>query len=191
MTHGSTSISGSLLLRLLLLVALLVPTTGKCVEPDRPPSGKNVNEVRRVSLRTTIVKPCLSFATGDFAVLLPRAEVEALAAATPERWKTEDERMALIHGNRAADILRSVSNAKTGFGCMQVNQSPESDGDWLVLRQVELGLAAIVELKTHKFIPIVEVRYSGSSSGRFGAGFIFVNDPGSTRSILAMQWWIT
>lgn len=177
-------------MRLLLIGAFLIHVAAFSAEPQRPPSGQHVNERKDVALRTAVSAPCLAFPMHGATVLLQKSELEELARAVHEGPPTADSGMVQLNRERARDLLRGYFTEGEVKGCALARAVP-GDGSWLILRQIELGQAAIVAAGELEFAPRASVHYSGAVSDRLGSGFISVYLAGGLRPIYSLPWWIT
>lgn len=174
----------------LLIMAAIAPLQACCAEPVRPPAGQTVDETRTVQLRTSRSSPCISIAAGRATIILVKSEIESLAAQRPQTWTTEEERIALIAGKRAEDLLSGLAATTGDDGCFIAPRAILSgDAAWLVLRQLELGMAAVKLMESSRFAPVVSIRYTGKREGSFGIGHITADLPESGENLLFLQWW--
>ncbi|MEJ6006510.1 hypothetical protein WG899_13205 [Paucibacter sp. AS339] len=177
-------------MRLLPLAALAIHLSSFAIEPEQPPSGQNVNESKEIGLRTSATAPCVAYPFGNATVVLQRTELEELARDGAEDSPSAGDGIVKLHRQRARVLLRSQFTEGVVKGCPLANGVPNG-GIWLVLRQVELGHAAIIPVDSSEFSPVVVVHYSGSTNGKIGAGFISIRIPGVSRPIYSLPWWIT
>jgi len=169
---------------------LIAPLKGVCEEPVRPPAGTNVDETRVVQLRKFNDEPCISITVGEAAILLQKAEIESLANAKPATWKSEDERIARINGLKAEELLSRLSSSPDSYGCLvAAKASLSNDATWLVLRQLELGAAAL--RLGGKYVSSVRIRYFGTKGDKFGIGSVSVSLPDGAGLLFVVLWWIT
>lgn len=176
-------------MRLLLICVTLAHMPLFSAEPQRPQSGQTVDERREITLRTAVRAPCLAFPIIGATVLLQKAELEELANAMHEGPPTPDSGMVQLNRDRAMKLLQGSFTSGKLKGCALASSIP-SDSSWLVLRQIELGQAAVVAEGASKLTPRALIHYSGVDGG-YGGGFISVYLPGVTRPIYSLPWWVT
>ncbi|MDI4635828.1 hypothetical protein J7U46_22370 [Pelomonas sp. V22] len=177
-------------MRFLPIVTLLFQLPVLAEEPLRPPAGQNINESKEVRLRTSVKLPCLAFPVGDATVILQNEELEEYARQDAEVVGSRDAEIAPLNGDRARSLLRGYFTEGEVHGCPLARAVP-GDGRRLILRQIELGRAAILAPGSSMLSPYASVRYYGSATNGHGAGFISVGLPGVRREILSLSWWAT
>ncbi|MEN5060624.1 hypothetical protein [Luteimonas sp. TWI1416] len=115
---------------------------------------------RRVATASRITPPCLSIEIETARVSLPLATLEHAVAARPQPpqdesdrvadleaplWRDESERLALIRGNRAAELLASSRlPGYDRYGCLRVAlDDVPGDARYLISAMLESGDAAV------------------------------------------------
>lgn len=81
----------------------------------------------RIRLLTDIPSPCISIDMHNATVVLSISDLKRLANATPHSWTTTPERLAMIDGDRAKEILASVSGSIDTHACL-ISSGKISDG---------------------------------------------------------------
>ena len=176
-------------MRLLLIGAVLSHMPAFSAEPERPRSGQTVDERREVALRTAVSSPCLAFPIDGATVLLQKSELEDLAGAVHDVPPTPDSEMLQLNRDRAMKLLQADFTAGSLIGCALARSVP-GDSGYLVLRQIELGQAAVVADGAAQLAPQAVIRHFGIGS-KNGGGFITVFLPGKRRPICSLRWWFT
>ncbi|RYG38777.1 MAG: hypothetical protein EON93_01425 [Burkholderiales bacterium] len=121
--------------------------------------------------------------------MLQKSDLEALVRAVQEDPESADSHMLELNRQRARSLLEADSSESEFEGCSLARSIP-TGGEWVILRQLELGQAAVVADGTSTFAPRVYVRYFGAG-GKFGGGHISVFLPGMRRAIYSLPWWMT
>lgn len=117
----------------------------------------------RVATARAIASPCLSIETDRATVSLSIPELERAVAARPvDRWRNEDERLALIRGDRADELLGAPRlDDADPHGCARLPlQDAPGDGLYLVGKLIEAGTAAVSRPGVAGFVDGVFVRRS-------------------------------
>jgi hypothetical protein len=173
-------------------------------EYKRPPEGTDVNERRVIELLPVPPSPCVALYQGTGKVLLSKDELETLAVAADsiskvwkeDSWRvSEEERLRMIAGKRARDLLQAISRAVDGLEYL-VDESKLSNSDYLyvVTDMLEEGTAAVISLKTGNLIPSICVHYDGFRAGPlFGRGLITFSfdDNGDKGFLFSIEWWVS
>jgi hypothetical protein len=165
--------------------------------PVRPPkfsppsAGSNVDKSFVVALDPKPSDECLSIIQGQATILISRGLLEELSAATPERWETEEERLAVIHGNRAKRLLQDLkASAETGGKAGQTALGNESR--FLVAELLESGQAAVVDNETGQPVSQLVVSFHGVRAGPLsGMGFISFSFKGQLPPFFETGWWVS
>lgn len=177
---------------LALAATLLLQHLGVAAQESKRPKQRPVDERRWIDLRTEVRQPCLAFPVRTGAVvLLHKEELEALARdGLVEEAAPDDRHMARLNQMRAKSLLQSDFTAGVLRGC-PVADGVKLDSQYLLLRQIELGQAAILAANAQDLSPRAVVRYTGSS-GMHSTGAIFVFVPEATHgAVLAVVWWVS
>lgn len=117
------------------------------------PHVTDMHPERRVATASRISAPCLSIEIEAARVSLPLAALEHAVSARPQpsqeendapRWRDESERLALIRGNRAAELLASSRlPGHDRYGCLRVAlDDVPGDARYLIGTMLEGGDAA-------------------------------------------------
>lgn len=109
-----------------------------------------VSQTRVIAVATDIAEPCLAYPMRhETTVSVPESTLEKLASGYKPRWKTEEERLALIAGRRAELLLKAKTDVTTSNGCKVID--PEQargkhfgdSGEYLIAELIESGMASI------------------------------------------------
>jgi hypothetical protein len=175
-----------------VIIATLLFSAFVYAQPDsEPTSGQNVDETRQVTLLSSPPSPCVSVSFEAGHILLSRTELESLASATPKDWRTEPERLALIAGGRAKNLLSSLTTSLDEFSCLPVAKQSR-DALYLVADLLKQGKATVISRKTHKAIPTIAIHYFGQVCGALcGHGEISFILPEESRLLFSIGWWVS
>ena len=169
----------------------------------RPPIGTNVDETRVVKLLPDLLSPCVSVRLGDGRVFLSKCQLEEMAeeAALISKIKrkdpmqiTEEQRLSMIYGNRARDLLKAISDHSDESEYLFDESKLPREAYYLFSKLFEDGAAAVVSLATGHSIPAVKVHYTSFRAGPLnGSGNIaFSFDTGSDRGFMfVIDWWVS
>lgn len=109
-----------------------------------------VSQTRFIAVATDIAKPCLAYPMRhETTVSVPESMLEKLASGYKSRWKTEEERLALIAGRRAELLLKAKTDVTTSIGCKIIDSEQTRGkyagdaGEYLVAELIESGVASI------------------------------------------------
>ena len=181
---------GTLRASILVLCLAVAPTVHP--QPPRPSAGIDVDETRSVALAATPASPCISLTSAEAVVVVARAAIDALAAATPARWTTEEERLALIAGKRAKGVLDKLSAAPDASGCVALPAPADGEALTLLLAMLERGDATVVDRRSGRAVASVDIRYLGMRCGpRCGRGTITVALPDRGPMFMRVDWWVS
>ncbi|HEV7776883.1 MAG TPA: hypothetical protein VGO76_08465 [Luteibacter sp.] len=100
-----------------------------------------------IVLSTLMPAPCISFKADGARILMSRSALEELRSKADPAYQTEDERLALIAGNRAGILLEAASTTLDPSGCADIEQGGTgytNDAVYLVAQLVQDGQAAVV-----------------------------------------------
>lgn len=115
---------------------------------------------QRIATAAAIAAPCLSIEAGSVMVSLPLTDLERAVAARPQPpqrendraadhdaplWRDESKRLALIRGNRAAQLLASPRlPGHDRYGCLRAAlEDVPGDARYLIGAMLERGDAAM------------------------------------------------
>ncbi len=157
----------------------------------RPPqAGIAIERSFNITLDVTPSGDCLSLVQGRATILISQRLIEQLIAATPEKWTTEQERMALIHGNRAKELLQSLTPSVEENGCTQTPLSGESR--YLVSDLLQSGQVAVVDNQTHQLVRQIVVTFHGVRAGPLaGMGFMWFSFANPSVPFFEADWWVS
>jgi hypothetical protein len=176
-----------------LLLALAVNANVSSAQQNRPPSGITIDETRTVSLRPELPTRCVSLESSGVTVVMDRDHIES-AATFPDdiKWKTEEERLALIAGNRAREVLARLTDSKDSAGCLKLSPLGSSEANYLVGHLIENGSVAIYFGQHETLLKTIQVRYRGfRGSPTLGRGEISFSIGNEYRPFFVMNWWVS
>jgi hypothetical protein len=161
----------------------------------RPQAGTNVNETHVVTMLPSPPSPSVSVRLGDGKAFLSKRQVQAMAddsASIHKMWEidsrqvTEEQRLRMIYGRRASDLLQAISDHADEAEYLADESKLPREARYLLSELLEDGAAAVVSLQTGHLIPTLKVHYMGFRAGpTVGQGLImFVFDTGSDRGLL-------
>ncbi|MFT3736297.1 MAG: hypothetical protein QM776_14960 [Rhodocyclaceae bacterium] len=107
---------------------------------------------------------CVALQADGAVVVLSRRELDEFARRIPAEWKTEEERMALIHGTRAQLLLNELSGSKGANGCHDLSRGLKEDALYLVARLLEEGRAGVLS-PTGKALNEITMRQVSKACG--------------------------
>jgi hypothetical protein len=186
-----------------LFVGILLGTTGTAFSGNvimsiRPPqfkppaAGITINQSFHVTLEATPPRGCLSIIQGQATILISRQILEDVRAATPEKWKTEEERMAFIRGSRAKALLQSLISSVDSFGCASAQIPLSEDSLYLVGELLQSGQVAVVDNETRRRLSHIVVNFNGLRIGPLaGMGHISYSFTGQSDPFLRLSWWVS
>lgn len=155
--------------RLLLLMGMFgwvgaLPAQDRTVvEPD----GTRI-ATHQVSLLTELPAPCISLeAEGGAATLvIPRNEVNRLAARDEKAVEDGISRMDFLASGRARDLLKLMSDQRDDRGCQRIRGKLPLDTTYLIGWLLEHGRVAVFTHRFHLPEPAIIVRRTdGQLSG--------------------------
>ena len=175
------------------------------IKHQRPPVGKSVDKTQLIKIKILqdLPSPWVSVRLGDGRVFLSKCQLEEMAedaALISKMWKkdskqvTEEQRLCMIFGNRARDLLKVISDHSDESEYLFDKSKLPMEVDYLFSKLLEDGAAAVVSLATGHSIPAIKVHYTGFSAGpTIGSGKIsFFFDTDSDRgSLLMVDWWVS
>jgi len=160
---------------------------------EEPKPGRTLDTSFRVALDG--ISPgaaCVSVMADRARILLPRDILERLRAARPEQARTEEENMAVLHGNRAQTLLESVTEAKDDFGCATAQAPFDGDAGYLIGELLKSGQAGVVMNSTNRQVDHIFVRYKAKVSGPLvGKGDISFSFSERSTPFFIVLWWIS
>ncbi len=155
-----------------------------------PAAGGTDNESFQITLDGIPSSDCVSIIQGQATILISRKLLEHLSAAKPEKWKTEQERMALIRGARAQGILQSLTKSIDNDGCTTVQTPVPDDSLYLISELLQSGQVGIIDNQTHKSVGHIFVNFSGFMAGPLaGRGHISYSFTQKSAPFLLLRWW--
>ena len=175
------------------------------IKHQRPPIGTSVDETQviKIKLLQNLPSPWVSVRLGDGRVFLSKCQLEEMAedaALISKVWRkdpkhvTEEQRLCMIYGNRARDLLKVISDHSDESEYLFDESKLPMESDYLFSKLLEHGTAAVVSLATGHSISAIKVHYTGFRAGpTIGSGKIsFFFDTGSDRgSLLMVDWWVS
>lgn len=117
-----------------------------------------------------------------------------MVEAAPVSWTSEPQRLALIQGQRAAQLLRAAagSNSSDAAGCDALQGPADSDTQYLMAEFLERGTASVLLSGKGQLEPKITVRYLGIRCGpTCGRGDILFHLPGDPKPFLVASWWVS
>ena len=140
-----------------------------------PGDGSSVNEEFTVVLQKAPTLPCISIPTdtGDATLLISRRLLEQLVLSGRENPLTARSTKWLL-GERANAILQTISESKDAFGCTTAPWPILIDSIYLLGRLIQSGQLAIMDHKTHVYLPSITVCYFALEAvgGRVSYGYV-------------------
>lgn len=170
---------------------------------QRPPVGTSVDDTQVIKLLPDLPSPWVSVRLCDGRVFLSKCQLAEMvedAALISKIWRkdpkqvTEEQRLSMIYGNRARDLLEVISEHSDESEYLSDESKLPMEVDYLFSKLLEDGAAAVVSLVTGHMIPAIKVHYTGFRAGpTIGSGKIsFFFDTGSDRgSLLIVDWWVS
>lgn len=157
-----------------------------------PKTGITINQSFNVTLEATPSGDCISIVQGQATILISRQLLEYVRSAAPEKWTTEQERLAFIHGNRAKALLQSLTPSIDGFGCTSVQTAASEDSLYLVGELLQSGQVAVVNNETRQRVSHIVVNFNGLRAGPLaGMGHISYSFTEQSAPFLRLSWWIS
>ncbi len=154
------------------------PIEAETLDPPQfkvPGDGISVNEEFTVVLQKAPTLPCISIPTdtGDATLLISRRLLEQLVLSGREDPLTARSIKWLL-GERANAILQTISESKDAFGCTTAPWPIPIDSIYLLGRLIQSGQLAIMDHKTHVYLPSITVRYFALEAvgGRVSYGYV-------------------
>ena len=164
--------------------------------PIRPPQftppapGITVNQSFTVTLEAKPSSDCISIVQGQATILISRQIFEHIRAATPEKWTTEQERLAFIRGDRAKALLQSLTPSIDKFGCTSVQTPTPEDSLYLVGELLQSGQVAVFNNETRQYVSHIVVSFNGLRGGpHAGMGHISYSFTEQSVPFLHLSWW--
>jgi hypothetical protein len=147
----------------------------------RPAAGTNVDERRTVALLPSPPEDAIAFELNDFSLSISRARLTTMIARAPTSWKTEAERLTMIAGHRAKQLMAAAGRAVSS-----------SDASHLLLQLIERGHVHIRHTSSGRTVRLAYIRYTGHRAGPMsGRGMITVSDRPDGAAFLHVDWWVS
>lgn len=157
-----------------------------------PPTVVSEEEVFR--LRASTPADCASIAKGPYAIVLSLGRLEAFAKGRPASWKTEQERLALIAGDRARALTAVIGAEIDPIGCRRASRAVPVDAEYLLLSELRSGEVAVIDRRSGAFVDHLDARTSGFRCGGppcGGRGDMAVSVPGDGTLLLMLNLWVS
>ena len=183
--RGRRAFAAALAMGALHCVAQPAPDLTPKISPPKPRPG--LDESFIIAVPKSVDAPCVAVLVVGARILVSRKHLEALASAAPisSKWKDEAQRMAMIRGDRARELLAGVQPA-TGIECPERAPGFSSQVEFLLGALLLSGTAAVVDEKDARVTGKIRVQYEASRVG----GFVtFHLDRGE--SFLSYAWFVT
>jgi hypothetical protein len=132
---------------------------------EPPRAGVSSDRTFIVRLPREVGTPCVAIDAITARILVSRKGLETLAAARRlgADWKGEDERMAMIHGDRARTLLGAARPAK-GIECGEVvSEGALRDAKYLVVALLVSGNAMVVDAKGSRVTERMRIDYKATA----------------------------
>ncbi|HEY0197893.1 MAG TPA: hypothetical protein VGC19_05025 [Rhodanobacter sp.] len=127
------------------------------VEPD----GTRI-ATRTVHLLQGVPSECVSLEDHGQAatIVLPRDELERLAARNEKADDGKLDRMEFLASGRARDFLKMLGRARDGYGCIAFTGKLPQDSTYLIGWMLEQGKAAVFTKRLRLPEPVIVVRHT-------------------------------
>jgi len=157
-----------------------------------PAAGITINQSFRVTLEGMPTGDCLSLVQGQATILISRQLLESARTATPEKWTTEQERLAFIRGNRAKGLLQGITPSVDSSGCTLLQTMVSEDSLYLVGELLQSGQVAVVNNETRQRVSHIVVNFHGLRAGPLaGMGHISFSFEEPPVPFLLLSWWVS
>ena len=157
-----------------------------------PARGITVNQSFNVTLEATPPGDCISIVQNQATILVSRQLLERVRKATPEKWTTEQERLAFIRGDRAKALLQNLTPLTDKFGCAPIQAPISDDSLYLVSELLQSGQVVVVNNETRQHVSHIVVRFSGLRAGpHAGIGQISYSFTEQSDPFLCLSWWVS
>ncbi|WP_445145028.1 hypothetical protein [Dyella sp. Tek66A03] len=151
----------------IIVVALAWLMSGVCIATDGPGSPEHTYQT--VAAEIVVKRSCVSVKGKGARILLSKNELIELSRNQGRPYWSEEERLALIAGNRAAILLDSLTSDQDASGCSLVSLGDfkhQLDAMYLVGRLIEKGGAVIIRDGSRRAETSVVIHdYNGHVSG--------------------------
>jgi len=183
----------SILLGLISLVLCGDRAVSICPPQFEPPArGITVDKSFKITLDVMPSADCVSVVQGEATILISRKLLEDLRAAKPKKWATEQERLALIRGDRAESLLQSLTKSIDDVGCTKVQTPVPNDSLYLISELLESGQVEVIENKTKRRVRHIFVNFRGMRAGPMaGMGHISYSFTLESAPFLVLSWWVS
>jgi hypothetical protein len=169
-----------------------IPMSIRPPQFDPPPAGATVDKSFKITLDVMHPADCVSIVQGEATILISRQLLDHLKATKPRKWKSEQERLALIRGGRAEALLQRLTKSKDDFGCATVQPPVPNDSLYLISELLEAGQAEVIENKTKQRVRHIFVHFRGMSAGPLaGMGHISYSFTLESAPFLVLSWWVS
>jgi hypothetical protein len=160
---------------------------------EQPKAGGTMDVTFRVALEGIPAETaCVAVVREQATVLISRGILEHLKIAKPTEARTEEERMAVLHGRRAEKLLESATNTSDGFGCAIVQTSFDADAEYLVSELLKSGQAGVVDSSTNRQVDHIYVRFKSFRVAPLaGKGDVSFSLSERSAPFFIVLWWIS
>lgn len=160
---------------------------------EQPKAGSTIDTSFKVALEgISAGANCVSIMQEQATVLISRDILEYLKIAKPAEAKTEEERMAVLHGKGAEKLLENVMNIKDDFGCAIVQTPFDTDAGYLISELLKSGQAGVVDNSTNRPVDHIYVRFKAFRAGPLmGRGDINFSFSEKSTPFFTVLWWIS
>ena len=153
--------------------------------PDVPGIGEELDRSWTIGAARRIGPDSVVLASDRVTVHIPRPLLLRLVDSAPRSWSTEPERMALIRGRRAGQLLTAVGQ---GPGALDESLG---DGCYLVSTILAAGRAAVVPRDASDPVPELQINYSGfHADPGFGRGDVTFSLLDPPRAFFSVEWFV-
>ncbi len=166
--------------------------------PIRPPQfepparGTTVDKIFKIILDGIPSGDCVSVVHGKATILVSLRLLEHLRAAKPAKWKTEQERMAMIRGGRAEELLQSLTKSTDECKCDTVQMPVPADSLYLISELLNAGQSEVIENTTNQKVRHIFVHFRGMRAGPLaGIGHISYSFTLESAPFLVLEWWVS
>jgi hypothetical protein len=153
----------------------------------RPEIRRDADETFVVAAPRQVDLPCVAVDVVAARVLVSRKLLDALAGApaVSAQWKNDAQRMAMIRGDRARELLARAKPGK-GIECAERASGISGNVQYLVGELLVSGNAAVVDEKGARVTEKFRVNYRASAAGGFITYYL---DRGEV--FLSYTWFVT
>jgi hypothetical protein len=155
-----------------------------------PARGTALDQSFEIVLDAMPTAECVSVVQEQATILISRRLLEHLRAAKPGKWTTEEERLALIRGSRAEELLQNLTKSIDPFMCRRIVTPVSSESLYLISELLQSGQVTVIDNQTNQRVHHIVVNFSGVIAGPLaGIGHISYSFTEQSAPFLRLIWW--